>query len=156
MKNLYSYILFFMFLVICLPTKAVNPQLTEDEKVFLKSLSGKWNPVADYSGNWGDWVMDITIKYVNGILKISYPSMISDNENLGTRVTSASYDRTHEYISFNYSCNRLDDGDITTITVSITIPYQTDIEDTLILYRKIKFSNSNHHIDDGEIMYYKH
>jgi len=148
-----------LVIISLLPCTLHAQDLTPDEIAFLKSLSGKWNPSADYSGEWGTWCYDISIKYMNGSLKISYPSYILEKDGsrhaVSNRIVTANYVKSSESISFNYKCVYYD-AEPNTITVYITIPIQSDIEDSMILYRSTSFSNNGSKVNEGEIMYYKH
>lgn len=79
MKGKILCILFIFYLLSGLNLK-VNAEYTDNETSFLKSLNGKWNPTADYDKKWNSWALDITLKYINGKVKISYPALLDKME----------------------------------------------------------------------------
>lgn len=148
------------------PTAAsAQSDLTPEEITFLKSLNGKWNPNADDSSKWGTWCYHITLRYVNGMIKVSYPAsvMIKDKERsvMSTKVANAYYDSSTQYLKITYDHHILDldddDEDFRNldVTVSLSIPFQTDIEDMFVAERTTRYSNVGGWKKSEEVIYYK-
>lgn len=137
---------------------------TEEEIAFFKSLNGKWNPSPDYSSKWGTWMYDITLRYINGSVKVSYPAtiLIADKERspFESGMATATYDPTSQYLKISYTTHILDTDEEEPkyrnmyYEVSLAIPLQTDIEDALVIYRYDTYPTGLR--KTNEVMYYKH
>lgn len=119
--------------VIITPT-AVTAQsdLTPEESTFLKSLNGKWSPKANDSSEWGSWIRHFTIKCVGEKIKISYPDYIMNGHGV-FKVGTAYYDTSYKRLRFSYTSKDYDIEGCNTFDVSISIPFQDDIEDMMLV-----------------------
>lgn len=136
MKNIIVKILL-IIAAFSLPYKAMAQDLTEEEKTFLKSLSGKWRACSDCKAPFGYSPLDFTIKYFNGYLKILYPKSVwtgGDEPIVTSNTLNAYYDKSTG--SVNYYCETsliCSDGDEIKLKYYIAIPFQTDIDDFIII-----------------------
>lgn len=147
-----------------MPCVSIAQTLSSEETAFLKSLNGKWNRDADYSAKWGTWCYDMTLRYVNGTIKVSYPAEVFIKNNIrsvaSTKVTDAVYNPSSQKLDITYKHHILDldeeDEDCRSlyVNVSLSIPFQTDIEDTILVYSHDRYSNG--YSESKEVMYYKH
>ena len=147
-----------------LPSASIAQTLSSEETAFLKSLNGKWNRDADYSAKWGTWCYDMTLRYVNGSIKVSYPAEVFMKNNtrslVSTKIADAFYnpDSKELHISYKHHILDLDEEDEDCrslyVNVSLSIPFQTDIEDTILVYSHDRYSNG--YSESKEVMYYKH
>lgn len=136
---------------------------TPEEIAFFKSLNGKWNRASDYSAKWGTWCYDITLRYVNGKFKVSYSDVIIANKErsiLATKITDAFYDPADQCLNISYTHHILDTDEIEDkyrnmyVPVSISIPFQPDIDDTILVYSHDKYPTGIQ--ETNEVFYYKH
>ncbi len=150
-----------IFAAIATPSRVpAQSNLTSEETAFLKSLNGKWPPDADDHSKWGTWCYHVTLRYLNETVKVSYPAsvIIKDKERsvLSTKITDAHYDSSAQCLRFTYVHHILDsddDDDEIDITVSLTIPFQSDVEDMLLVDRTTGFSRSSSVSE--EVIYYR-
>lgn len=165
-KSTFCLLLFVLSFWTCIFVANAQSNLTPEEVAFLKSLNGKWSPDADDSSKWGTWCYQITLRYVNGNVKVSYPAsvMIKDKERsvVSTKVANAYYDSSTQYLKITYVHHILDldddDEDFRNldVTVSLAIPFQSDIEDMFVSGRTTRFSNVGDWENSEEVIYYKH
>lgn len=162
-KHIHIALLCLLFAVIIAPS-AVSAQSdhTPEETAFLKSLNGKWNNLSDYSKKWGSGVLDITLKYVNGKVKISYSGRIdrlssSDGFFGFPEVSDARYDSNRKCLNFSYETTRNDmvNDDKTHWIVHISIPYQDVDGSEIVVQLTYTETYSGLHRSE-ETFYYKH
>lgn len=148
MKNIIVKILLIVA-AISFPYKAIAQDLTEEETTFLKSLSGKWRACTDCEDTFGSYPLDFTIKYFNGYLKISYSagaSQIDGERFSGAQKTlNAHYDKSTQSVHFNfthilYNPDWVGEEYFKTKEF-INIPFQTDIDDTIVIYSRTDFGD---------------
>lgn len=137
---------------------------SEEEIAFFKALNGKWTLTAESSHKWGTWQYDITVRYINGSVKVSYPAtiLIADKERsqLKSGMTTATYDSSSKCLKISYTTHVLDTDEEEPeyrnidINVSLSIPLQTDIEDSILLvYSHDVYPPGLR--ETNEVMYYK-
>lgn len=110
--------------------------LSTEEINFLRSLRGKWStdPHNDCPEKWGSSPHDLSILFINNILKIEYASdWYSKTGPINKQIVTAYYSPSEKSVSFTYKVSVLgksgwENPEITTIT----IPYQEDITDLFI------------------------
>lgn len=136
---------------------------TPEEIAFFKSLNGKWNPKSNYSGNWGSWALDITLKYIGEEVK-AYCTTRLDKLNsadgfipLRKDMKTGRYDVHTKQIEFSYDTEHFDtiNGDHYICDISISIPYQEDIDDMIVLHQTITRRDCNYYSSE-DVIYYKH
>lgn len=136
---------------------------TPEEIAFFKSLNGKWNPTANHSGKWGSSALDITLKYIGGKVKAyCFTNLNKLNSADGffpvlTEMKTARYDTQTKQLEFSYDTEHFDitNGDHYIWNISISIPYQEDIDDMIVLHRTIIQRDCNFYSSE-EVIFYKH
>lgn len=160
MKNIIVKILLIVA-AISLPYKAMAQDLTEEETTFLKSLSGKWRACTDCEDTFGSYPLDFTIKYFNGYLKIQYSAVTCEVDGVrfpGKRETlSAYYDTSTNSVHFNFkqtfhNSKWVGEEDFRT-KYYINIPFQTDIDDSIIIYREVVFESGGPGMHEETMLY---
>ncbi len=152
--------LLLVLVLVSVPFKSEAEVLTKDEVAFLKSLSGKWRVCYDCDSPFGSMPIDISIKYFNGSIKISYSKTILTHKDGRTGhlmdIINCSYDSKHRVIYFHFKQNFTDlqNDDSINLTEYLTIPFQTDVIDTIVVYWKSVLDGEV--ISSEEIMLYKH
>ncbi len=147
-----------------LPCVSIAQTLSPEETAFLKSLNGKWNQDSEAPEKWGVALYDITLRYVNGIVKVSYPAkiLISNKKRtiLATEVTDGIYDQSSQSVRISYKHHILDTDEeedryrYMDYKVSLSIPLQSDVDDTLLVYCHDIYPFGDQY--SKEVMYYKH
>ncbi len=111
MKNIVTYMLFILT-VIPFTVSAQTP-LSLEHKTFFKSLSGRWNPNATHIREWQSWYLDITLKFINGKVRVGYPASIHKlDESTGffcvdVQTVEATFYTSTNCLSFSYSTDIL-------------------------------------------------